>query len=287
LIELKNLLKTTFYIILANLLLAIAASAFIIPFNFISSGATGLSLILQHFTALPLELGIYSINSIMFVIGAFVLGKKFAISTITSTILYPLFFSILSRFDVLQNITDDYLLAAIFAGILIGIGIGLVIKQGSSTGGMDIPPIIINKYTGIRLSILIPLFDILVLLGQILFFESQSILYGIFVVAISAVTLDKVMLVGQKKTQVLVISPKHQEIGDQVQTQLNRGVTYIHITKGYSKHDGKALLSIISSRQLFKLETIINQIDPVAFTIISEVHQVKGRGFNLEDDFML
>ena len=284
----KDKIKSYLLIVLGNVLFAFSVSIFVIPYGFISSGVTGLALIIEYFTDFNLIISVAVINIIMLGIGAFVLGKYFFITTVASTFLYPIFLSLFTELQktIFFNLTDDLLLAAIFAGITGGFGVGIVLKQGASTGGMDIPPLIVNKYTGFSLSVLIYFVDVLVLCGQVFFADIESILYGIIIVALFAIIIDRILLIGKRQIQVLIISPKYLEINHCIQKELDRGTTYLHMTTGYLNHDQKALLSIISKQQLIRVNQLIKAIDSTAFMIVSEVHEVKGRGFDLSKDYL-
>ena len=133
-------LKMIGFMILGNAILAMGTAAFVVPNGLISGGVTGIGLILQRLFGLPVDIGVFVADGVLFLLGAAVMGKAFAATIILSTIVYPTFFSLFGKIPFLTNLTDDKLMAAIYAGLLMGAGIGLVIKVGGSTGGMDIPP---------------------------------------------------------------------------------------------------------------------------------------------------
>lgn len=274
-------LSTLLCVALGNAILAFGIAAFVIPHGLISGGVTGIALILNQFLPIDIDLGIAIANISLFILGAIVLGKKFAFTTMLSTILYPSFFAIFSRIDFIKSMTDDTLMAALYAGILVGAGIGLVIKVGASTGGMDIPPIIINKYFGISIPVLIYVCDTLLLILQFPFSTSNQILYGILVVMVTSIVMDKIIILGSKQTQVMIISPKFEEINQAIHKNLDRGSTLLDSVSGHLKNDQKVVLTIISNRQLNELNNIVNNIDPNAFSVITQVNEVKGRGFTL------
>ena len=151
-------------VVLGNAILTFAIAAFVLPNRLISGGVTGIALVFEHFFAMDVSAGVAVANGVLFLAGAVVLGKKFALTTLLSTLLYPVFLSLFRQLDVLQHLTQDTLLAALYAGILMGAGMGLVIREGSSTGGMDIPPLILNKYVGWSVPALIYVFDTAILL---------------------------------------------------------------------------------------------------------------------------
>ena len=164
-----------------------------------------------------------------------------------------------------------------------GIGAGLVFRVGGSTGGMDIPPMIISKKTGISLAWLINIFDCLVLVIQVIFcpITIEEVLYAIAVVIILTIVMDQVMMLGETKVQVTIISPKWKEIRKVVFDNINRGCTLLNITTGYQQKDQYAVMSVVSKRELHLLNDMVLEIDPTAFIISNATHSVKGRGFTL------
>lgn len=274
-------LKMIGFMILGNAILAMGTAAFVVPNGLISGGVTGIGLILQRLFGLPVDIGVFAADGVLFLLGAAVMGKVFAATIILSTIVYPTFFSLFGKIPFLTSLTDDKLMAAIYAGLLMGAGIGLVIKVGGSTGGMDIPPIILHKLFGLSIPVMISVGDILLLLVQAFYSSTEQVLYGILVVMLTSIVIDKVLIMGQKQTQVMVISPEYERINQAIHQKIDRGSTLIHATSGLEKQEQKVVLSVISNRQLGDLNELILQIDPQAFVIANEVNEVKGRGFTL------
>lgn len=274
-------LKMIGFMILGNAILAMGTAAFVVPNGLISGGVTGIGLILQRLFGLPVDIGVFAADGVLFLLGAAVMGKAFAATIILSTIVYPTFFSLFGKIPFLTSLTDDKLMAAIYAGLLMGAGIGLVIKVGGSTGGMDIPPIILHKLFGLSIPVMISVGDILLLLVQAFYSSTEQVLYGILVVMLTSIVIDKVLIMGQKQTQVMVISLEYERINQAIHQKIDRGSTLIHATSGLEKQEQKVVLSVISNRQLGDLNELILQIDPQAFVIANEVNEVKGRGFTL------
>ena len=274
-------LKMIGFMILGNAILAMGTAAFVVPNGLISGGVTGIGLILQRLFGLPVDIGVFVADGVLFLLGAAVMGKAFAATIILSTIVYPTFFSLFGKIPFLTNLTDDKLMAAIYAGLLMGAGIGLVIKVGGSTGGMDIPPIILHKLFGLSIPVMISVGDILLLLVQAFYSSTEQVLYGILVVMLTSIVIDKVLIMGQKQTQVMVISPEYERINQAIHQKIDRGSTLIHATSGLEKQEQKVVLSVISNRQLNDLNELILQIHPQAFVIANDVNEVKGRGLTL------
>ena len=279
----KKRVYETIMIIIGNLILAFGLCAFVTPVGLISGGASGIGIAVKSITGINISYTVYVINFIMFVIGFIFLGKKFAFGTLLSTFLYPTFIALFERIPQLANITNDILLSALYGGLCIGLGLGLVLRVGASTGGMDIPPLLVNKKTGISVAWLINIFDCGILLLQVIFcpITIEAVLYGITVVIITTIVVDKVIILGETKIQVLVISPKWQEIRKIIFDDINRGCTLLNVTTGYYQDKQLAVMAVVSKRELHLLNDMILEIDPTAFIISNETHIVKGRGFTL------
>ena len=279
----KKRVYETIMIIIGNLILAFGLCAFVTPVGLISGGASGIGIAVKSITGINISYTVYVINFIMFVIGFIFLGKKFAFGTLLGTFLYPTFIALFERIPQLANITNDILLSALYGGLCIGLGLGLVLRVGASTGGMDIPPLLVNKKTGISVAWLINIFDCGILLLQVIFcpITIEAVLYGITVVIITTIVVDKVIILGETKIQVLVISPKWQEIRKIIFDDINRGCTLLNVTTGYYQDKQLAVMAVVSKRELHLLNDMILEIDPTAFIISNETHSVKGRGFTL------
>ena len=171
------------------------------------------------------------------------------------------------------------------AGFGGGISLGITIRAGASTGGMDIPPLVLNKYFHIPVSASMLVFDLLILCLQAAFSPLQQCLYGIVLVIVYTIVLDKVLIFGTTRTEVKIISKYSDEIREAILSQLDRGVTVLHGEGGFRHDPEQVLLSIISNRQLPKLEKLAHAIDPACFMIVSHVTEVSGRGFSLEKDY--
>ena len=221
----------------------------------------------------------------MLIAGYLVLGKQFAATTLASTFLYPFALEIFDRILGDYVMTDDLLLCTIFSGLGIGIALGIVIRSGASTGGMDIPPLILQKTFHIPVSGSMYAFDVVILLGQALFRPAENILYGIVLVMIYTMVLDKLLLMGATRTELKVISEKSDEIRNAILTQIDRGVTLLDGETGYLRNKTQVLLSIISKRELPTIEKLIHSIDPESFIVVSRVNEVNGRGFSMKKKY--
>lgn len=267
-------------ILIGNAIYALGVVVFILPNNLITGGTTGLGIAFEHYFHIPLSLFVFCFNAVMFLLGAVVLGKMFALTTLISSFFYPIILGIFEKTPQLSHVTTDRMLATICGGLMIGFAIGIVIRAGASTGGMDIPPLVLNKKFGFPVSVMLYLFDFTILILQMLFSNTEQIIYGILLVLIYTVVLDKVLLTGHVQTQVKIISRKHKEINQMIVQKLDRGSTILHGETGFLHTDQPVIMTVISNRELTKLNQEVNRLDPEAFMIISRVNEVKGHGFS-------
>ena len=272
-------------ILAGNCLYALTVVLFLVPSGLITGGATGIALGVNRALGLPASGVLFVINMTMLAVGWVLLGRRFAITTIASTVLSPMFLALWERVFHGFVLTDDIVLNTIFAGFGVGIALGITIRSGASTGGMDIPPLVLNKYLHIPVSVSMMVFDMLILCLQAAFSPLQQCLYGIVLVIVYTVVLDKVLIFGTTRTEVKIISRYADEIRDAILSQLDRGVTVLHGEGGYSREQEQVLLSVITNRQLPRLEKLAKLIDPACFMIVSHVTEVSGRGFSLERDY--
>ena len=273
-------------IIAGNALYALTVVLFLVPSGLITGGATGIALGVNRALGLPVSGVLFVINMAMLAVGWVLLGRRFAITTIASTVLSPMFLALWERVFADFVLTNDIVLNTIFAGFGVGISLGITIRSGASTGGMDIPPLVLNKYLHIPVSVSMMVFDMLILCLQAAFSPLQQCLYGIVLVIVYTVVLDKVLIFGTTRTEVKIISRYADEIRDAILSQLDRGVTVLHGEGGYSREQEQVLLSVITNRQLPRLEKLAHSIDPTCFLIVSHVTEVSGRGFSLDKDYL-
>ena len=276
---------TALSIVVGNALYALTVVLFLMPSGLITGGATGIALAVNKISVLTVSSVLFVINMTMLALGWAVLGRKFALNTIASTILSPLFLALWERVFQDYVLTEDIVLNTIFAGLGIGISLGITIRAGASTGGMDIPPLVLNKWFHLPVSATMMAFDFAILAMQAAFSPIQQSLYGIVLVIVYTVVLDKVLLLGSTRTEVKIISTQSDAICKAIQAELDRGVTILHGEGGYRREPEQVLLSVVSNRQLPRLEKLAHTIDPTYFMIVSHVTEVSGRGFSLEKDY--
>ena len=284
--RIEKLIVSAALIVLGNAIYAAGVVFFILPTGLITGGTTGIALIVNHFTGLQISAFIAVFNVIMFALGYFILGRKFAMSTLVSTFSYPLMLGLIQKAAGDFVMTDDLLLSALFGGLCIGLALAVVIRIGASTGGMDIPPLILQKLFRVPVSASMYLFDFTILVGQMLFTPRQTCLYGILLVMVYTVALDKLLAIGSSRTKLEIVSREHEAIREAIIAEIDRGVTLLHGTTGYCGDETEVLYCVIAPRELYKLERIVYSIDPDAFVVMSRATSVHGKGFSKAKEYI-
>lgn len=280
-----KMIRSVLIVVLGNVLYALAVKLFLIPAGLVTGGTTGIGLAVNYAAGVPVATFVLIFNVVMLAAGFAVLGKQFALTTIVSTFTYPL---ALNALDLLLGdvvLTQDVFICTMFSGLGIGLSLGIVIRAGASTGGMDIPPLVLNHFFKIPVSVGLYFFDFVILLVQALFQPLEKVFYGIVLVIIYTVTLDKMLLMGTTKTEVRVVSDHAQEICDAILKRMDRGVTLLSAKGGYLKEDTTVVLSVISNRELPRVERLIHEIDPESFIVVNRVSEVSGKGFTMNKEY--
>ncbi len=278
----NNFFKTSLGVFLGNTVIAFSVAAFVVPHGILMGGSTGIGLTITHYMPFELSGVIFLINMILFLIGTFTLGKKFALTTVASTIIYPAMLAVVQKIPGITELTDNVLLATLYSGILTGIGIGLVVRQGASTGGTDIVALVAGKYLHYPVAILMYVVDFIVIGMQVMFSTPEQVLYGILGLVLLSIAMDQVVIFGQSQIQLMIISDKYEEIREKLLLDMDLGATMLFIEKGYSKEREKGILCVLSHRKLYDAKMMIAEIDEKAFITITQVREVRGRGFTLE-----
>lgn len=281
----KQIIKSIFSVILGNFLYALTVTLFLIPADLVTGGTTGIALTMNHLWRIPLSGFVLIFNIAMLLLGLVVLGKSFAVTTVASTFLYPLFLSFCQRIAGGLVLTEDLLLCTVFSGLGIGISLGIVIRAGASTGGMDIPPLVLHKLFRIPVSVSLYAFDFCILLMQTVIRPFENILYGMILVIIYTMVLEKMLIIGKSRIELKIISQKYPQISDAILSKVDRGVTLLTCEGGYLHQESQLVLSVISSRELIKVERLVRDIDPECFMVVSKVSEVRGRGFSMSKQY--
>lgn len=280
-LDIKQNLKLLLSVIVGNTLLAFSICALVVPNNIMLGGSTGIALAIQHF--LPVRLSVISavINVGLFLLGWACLGWKFAATSLLSTIIYPIILAVFEELPLDTLFHEDKIFCALFCGVIMGLGVGLVVRVGGSTGGMDIPPCIVYKFTGIPVGTSLMVFDTLIVLLQVFIQGTEGILCSILVVAIVSATINRTIVSGDKKIQIIIISAKSQQIRDVILHKVNCGASMLNMETGYEGTPQQAILSVVYASKYPEIRNEALLIDKHAFIVASDVTNVNGRGYTL------
>ena len=283
----KQNLKVLIYTLLGNAMLAFAVCAFIVPQDFMLGGSSGIALTAQYF--LPIRLSVITavVGVSLFCLGWAFMGWKFAANSLLSTIVYPIIMGVMEITPVGTLFAgEDKLICALYCSILIGVGIGLVIRVGGSTGGMDIPPVILQKYRGIPVGKSLIFFDGAIILAQVLLKGTDGILYSLLILVLTSAVIDRTIVSGEATVQIIIISPEYERIRHEILDNINCGVTMIDMQTGMTGEKRQAILSVVYAKKYPEIRDAALKIDQNAFIIASDVKNVNGQGYTLERVWM-
>lgn len=267
-------------IIIGCMLSAVGLGMFLVPNNIASGGVTGAAMVINHFIpAIPVGKMSILLNIPIFILCIIVLGSSFGIKSLFATLLLGFSIDILSKFPIP---TDDILLAAVFGGAILGLGLGLVIRSSATTGGTDLLAKIVHKLIPfISVGQILLVIDIIVLMSAAIVFNSINLgLYAAISLYITTVIIDGVIVGINFSKAAYIISDKSEEIADAILTDLDRGVTGINGKGMFSKSDKMVLLCVLRKREIPKLRRLVKDIDSNAFVFLSEARDVFGEGFD-------
>lgn len=302
--QVYRFLLNLLFIVAGNAIAAGASAFFIVPNEFVMGGTTGLGIFVRNlltqytsvsetWTDWAVDITVYTSNILLFLAGVLILGKKFAVATGAGTFLYPAFLTVYRPLQ--EAYLDAYgynigcggefgspLFAMLCGAVLFGLGIGLVLRVGASTGGTDIPPLIFKKLFNVPVAVTMWVVDLCIVALNLIAADLTAVLYGVFITVISSMMAEKLSLVGMNKVQVKIVSMHYKEIRDMIILKVSRGVTVLYGQTGYLKQPCHMILTVVSSRQLVTLKSEVQKIDPNAFMTISNVSEVRGKGFHTD-----
>lgn len=258
-------------------LIAISINAFIIPYGLLSGGVSGLSLMINYLTGFPVYLGIFLINLPIFLWGLKELDHQFIIYSAAGTIVLILVLPLSRPYIPVYEL--DLFLASLFSGISTGLGSGIVLKYGASTGGTDIISMIAKKKKNISVGATSFYCNIAVLLPSLYFFDLKIAMYTAISMWIGGKVIDTVIEGFNHNKSVMIISDRSAEIADRIIYDMHRGVTYLEGQGAYSGQPKHVISCVVSHYEIPRLNEIVHSIDKKAFIYVTETVEVKGRGF--------
>ena len=266
-------------IIIGCLLTAASFGLFILPQKFAAGGITGLGIILSSFIPLKLSLIILLLNTCLFLSGWIFISKEFILKTAITSFLFPVLLEFFNRITFFKETASDPLLSAIIAGGMLGLGTGLILRGNGSCGGFDTLGVILHKYFNLNLSFVMYVCDTLVILLQ--YHNLMKTIYGIFVIMISSLIVNKVLTYGQAQSKLLIFSHQYERIREELLFSQDIGLTYLKGETGYLRKEMMVIAAIAPYSKINAIKQSIYKIDPDAFVVIEDVHSVLGKGYTI------
>jgi uncharacterized membrane-anchored protein YitT (DUF2179 family) len=263
-------------VLIGSAIIALAFNVFLLPNQIASGGVSGISTILLSVFGWEPAYVQWAFNIPLFIAGVIFLGKQFGVKTLVGTIFLP-FVVFLTK-----NIapwTNDALLGALFGGIVVGLGLGIVFRGNGSTGGTDLAAQIITKYTGLTLGTSVVLIDGLIVLSAALVFDIERGLYALIALYVTSKTIDLVQVgFGRSKT-TMIITNKQEEVREGILNKIDRGVTKLSAYGGFTDNERPVLMCVVDQREFTKLKQLVKSLDPSAFVVVMDASEVLGEGF--------
>jgi uncharacterized membrane-anchored protein YitT (DUF2179 family) len=275
-----KLLKRIIFILIGSIFTGIGLEIFLVPNRIIDGGIVGISIILSHLTKWNLGFYIFLLNIPFLYIGYKQIGKTFALSTLFGVTILSITTSLLHE---VPPLTDDLLLATVFGGIVLGIGVGIVIRFGGSLDGTEILAILFNNKLPFSVGEIIMFFNIFILGSAGFVFGWDRALYSLMAYFIAFKTIDIVLQGLDESKSAWIISEHHQEIGNTILARLGRGVTYLSGEGAFTGDDKKVIFCVITRLEEAKLKAIVEEIDPQAFLAVGNIAEVRGGRFKKKD----
>lgn len=267
-------------VILGSIIMGIGYSLFLIPHHFVPGGVSGISMIINYFTKLPVGMMILVLNIPVFIVGIKIMGRKYGLRSLLGMIVSSVFIDFFQEILRVKAATDNAILAAIYGGFMLGVGLGLVFRGRASTGGSDILAQILNRWTGMSVGIAIMLIDFFIISASgVAFQQLEAPLYGYIVLVISSHVIDMILEGWNYSKMVIITSVKSGEIQEFILETLDRSGTALKSRSLYLNREGETILTVIHRKQLAELKQYVKSIDPDAFVIINDTYSVLGRGF--------
>ena len=284
---LSNLQRThphiveNFQILLGSFLTALGFNIFLNPNDIASGGVAGISVIIKHLLGIQPAITQWTLNIPLFFLGLIILGRVYGLRTVVGSFFLPLFIFLTKN---IPPITSNPLLASIYGGLVVGIGLGLVFKGNASTGGLSIIASIVNKYTGFSIGKCQMLTDACVVISASFVFSADKVLYALISIFLTSKAIDLIQLGFTSSKVAFVVSDRSDEISSIILKNLNRGLTKLSGMGGYTEENRTVLMVVMEQSEITRFKNMVETIDPTAFIIISNTHEVLGKGFNLHKE---
>ena len=273
-------IKSILTIIFGAAIYAFGLTYFVVPHHLFEGGATGITLITYYLFNIPISVMNLIINIPLFILAWKIFGAKTLYSSLLGTISLSIWLAIFEKIPLNFNLEGDLVIVALVAGVLLGLGLGIIFNAGGTTGGTDIVARILNKYTNISVGKLLFALDFLILMLILIIFQDlRLVTYTLLFDFIVSRVIDLIGEGGYAGKGFMIITQKPMEVADKINEELGRGVTFISGQGYYSQKDLKIIYCIIARNEMIKMKELIHTIEPKAFITITEAHEILGEGF--------
>lgn len=276
--------KNIFFIILGAAIFSFGLVHFNIQHELAEGGFTGITLILLFAFKWDPAIMNLVLNIPMFIIGWKLLGRKVFIYTVIGTVAVSIFLKVFMKYQFNIHLEGDMFLVALFAGVFIGIGLGIIFRFGGTTGGVDIIARLAHKYIGWSMGKTMFLFDaFVILLSWAVYLDHRSMMYTLVALFVGARVIDFVQEGAYAARGAFIISDSQDAIATKITREMDRGVTVFRGYGHFTKQKREILYCVVGKNEIMRLKGIVTAIDPHAFVSVTEVHDVLGEGFTLDD----
>lgn len=277
--------KSILTIIFGAAIYAFGLTYFVVPHHLFEGGATGITLITYYLFNIPISVMNLIINIPLFILAWKIFGAKTLYSSLLGTISLSIWLAIFEKIPLSFNLEGDLVIVALVAGVLLGLGLGIIFNAGGTTGGTDIVARILNKYTNISVGKLLFALDFLILMLILIIFQDlRLVTYTLLFDFIVSRVIDLIGEGGYAGKGFMIITQKPVEVADKINEELGRGVTFISGQGYYSQKDLKIIYCIVARNEMIKMKELIHTIDPKAFITITEAHEILGEGFTFVNE---
>ncbi len=276
-------IRSILLIEVGTFMMALSVGLFILPDKILTGGVAGITSLLAPFIPISEDYMTIILNTGLFVLGSFLLGKEFFTNTLVYSVSYPFWLLFVTR--ILPDVEPvDPLLASLYGGLIGGASMGIMFRNGGSSGGTDAIALIIEKYFHVKVADVIMMTDALTVLAGLAIYGLNSVLIGLVSVFLTTIAINYTMTIygGVEAKKFEIISDQYGLIARDIHEILERGTTVVDVTGGYTGNEKKMLIAIVSEDQYNEVKQIIDRNDPKAFVIISEAKDVNGEGFTFE-----
>ncbi|WP_455661217.1 YitT family protein [Pradoshia sp.] len=278
-------LKNIFFILLGSAIMGFGVVHFNMQNQLAEGGFTGITLLIYNLTGLSPAISNILLNLPLFFIGYRLLGKRTFIYTIIGTVGLSIFIAVFEKYQFHIPLKDDLMLAALFAGVFIGVGLGIIFRYGGTTGGVDIIARLVFKYKGYSMGKTMFVFDFCVItLSLATYLSYKEAMYTLVLVFIGSRVIDFIQEGAYAARGAFIISESNQEIASKINNEMERGVTLLKGYGSFSKLEKDVIYCVVGKNEIVRLKNLITSVDPHAFVSVSVVHDVLGEGFTLDEN---